>query len=363
MKAAVLRQTRQPLSIEEVRIDKPRSREVLIRTAAVGLCHSDLHFIDGTYPAALPFIPGHEAAGIVEQVGPEVRTVKPGDHVITCLSVFCGHCEHCVTGHLSRCISGETKRATDDEPRLSHADKPVTQLLGLSAFAEQMLVHEHACVAVRRDMPLDRAALIGCAVMTGYGAVTHTSNVRPGDTVAVIGCGGIGLSVINGALIAGAGRIIAVDRLPGKLAMARAFGATDTIDASQGDAVAQVQELTAGGVHHSFEAIGLKATVEQAWRMLRRGGTANVIGMIPPGVNIELRGTDFLAEKRIQGSLMGSNRFTVDMPRLVDLYLQGRLHLDQMISQRIALAQINEGFAELQRGELARSVIVFDGVG
>jgi S-(hydroxymethyl)glutathione dehydrogenase/alcohol dehydrogenase len=362
MKAAIFRQTGQALTIEDVQIDKPRGREVLIRTAAVGLCHSDLHFIDGTYPFPSPFIPGHEAAGIVEQVGPEVRTVKPGDHVITCLSIFCGHCEHCVTGHLSRCISPETKRGKDDAPRISLADKPVAQLVGLGAFAEQMLVHENGCVAVRKDMPLDRAALIGCAVMTGYGAVTHTSNVRPGDTVAVIGCGGIGLSVVNGALLAGAGRIIAIDRLASKLDLARVFGATDVVDARQVDAVAAVQELTGGGVHHSFEAIGLKATTEQAWKMLRRGGTANVIGMIPPGVKIEIHGPDFLSERRIQGSLMGSNRFPVDMPRLVDFYLSGRLPLDRMISQRIALSQINEALVELKRGELARSVVVFDGV-
>ena len=257
MKAAVLRQAGQALEIEEVQVDKPRSREVLIRTAAVGVCHSDLHFVDGTYPFPMPCIPGHEAAGIVEAVGPEVRTVKPGDHVITCLSIFCGHCEHCLTGHLSRCVSPETKRAVGDAPRIAQGEAVMQQLVGLGAFAEQMLVHEHGCVAIRRDMPLDRAALIGCAVMTGYGAVTHTSNVRPGDTVAVIGCGGIGLSVINGALIAGAGRIIAIDRLASKLTLAKTFGATDTIDASQMDAVARVMELTAGGVHHSFEAIGL----------------------------------------------------------------------------------------------------------
>ena len=360
MKAAILRQAGQPLSIETLTIDKPKPREVLIRTAAVGVCHSDLHFIDGTYPYPAPFVPGHEAAGIVEAVGPEVRTVKPGDHVITCLSIFCGHCEHCLTGHLSRCVSPETKRGKGDAPRLSQNELPVQQLVGLGAFAEQMLVHEHGCVAIRRDMPLDRAALIGCAVMTGYGAVTHTSNVRPGDTVAVIGCGGIGLSVINAALVAGAGRIIAIDRLASKLTLARSFGATDVVDASAADPVAQVLELTGGGVHHSFEAIGLKVTVEQAWGMLRRGGTANVIGMVPPGVNIELRGSDFLGEKRIQGSLMGSNRFPVDMPRLVDLYLQGRLQLDALISQRVELAQVNEALAELKRGELARSVIVFE---
>jgi S-(hydroxymethyl)glutathione dehydrogenase/alcohol dehydrogenase len=197
MKAAIFRQTGQALTIEDVQIDKPRGREVLIRTAAVGVCHSTaLH--RRHLPVSVT-LHSRRRRGIVEQVGPEVRTVKPGDHVITCLSIFCGHCEHCVTGHLSRCVSPETKRGKDDAPRISLADKPVAQLVGLGAFAEQMLVHENGCVAIRKDMPLDRAALIGCAVMTGYGAATHTSNVRPGDTVAVIGCGGIGLSVINGA--------------------------------------------------------------------------------------------------------------------------------------------------------------------
>ena len=360
MKAAVLRQAHQPLVMEDLGIDKPRAREVLIRTAAVGVCHSDLDFIAGTYPFPAPFVPGHEAAGVVEQVGAEVRTVKPGDHVITCLSAFCGYCEHCVGGHLSRCVSPQTKRASDDPPRLHRQGEAVQQLAGLGAFAEQMLAHEQACVAIRRDMPLDRAALIGCAVVTGFGAVTRTSNVRPGDTVAVIGCGGIGLCAVNGAAIAGAGRIIAIDRVASKLALARVFGATDVIDASQGDVVEKVLELTGGGVHHSFEAIGLKQTAEQAFRMLRRGGTANIIGMIAPGVHLELHGRDFLGEKRIQGSLMGSNQFPVDMPRLVDFYMHGKLKLDELISQRIALGQVNDALAELRRGELARSVIVFD---
>jgi S-(hydroxymethyl)glutathione dehydrogenase/alcohol dehydrogenase len=197
-------------------------------------------------------------------------------------------------------------------------------------------------------------------VTTGVGAVIHTSNVRPGETVAVIGCGGVGLAAINGAAIAGAGRIIAIDRVSAKANLARHFGATDFVDASAGDPVAQVKDLTGGGVHHSFEAIGLKATAEQSFRMLRRGGTANIIGMIPVGVNIELHGADFLGEKRIQGSLMGSNRFPVDMPRLVDFYLSGKLKLDEMISRRIKLEDINDAFDELKTGELARSVIMFD---
>jgi S-(hydroxymethyl)glutathione dehydrogenase / alcohol dehydrogenase len=360
MKAAVLREVRTPLQIEDVQINKPGPREVLIRTVAAGVCHSDLHFIEGSYPHPLPAVLGHESAGIVEQVGSDVRTVKPGDHVITCLSAFCGHCEFCLTGHMSLCVSPDTKRDPKDEPRLKQNGNPMPQYLNLSSFAEQMLIHEHACVAIDKAMPLDRAALIGCSVMTGVGAVIHTSNVRPGETVAVIGCGGVGLSAINGAAIAGAGRIIAIDMHPGKENFAKAFGATDFINASDTDPVKAVIELTKGGVHHSFEAIGLGKTAEQAFNMLRRGGTANVIGMIPVGQTVTLMGAAFLGEKRIQGSLMGSNHFPVDMPRLVDFYLNGKLKLDDMISRRLPLEQINDAFDEMKKGGIARSVIMFD---
>jgi S-(hydroxymethyl)glutathione dehydrogenase/alcohol dehydrogenase len=360
MKAAVLREVGKPLQIEDVQINKPGPHEVLIRTKAAGLCHSDLHFMEGSYPHPLPAVLGHESAGVVEQIGSEVRTVKVGDHVITCLSAYCGHCDQCLTGHLSLCVSPETKRGPDDEPRLTTAAGPMIQFLNLSSFAEHMLIHEHACVAIRKDMPLDRAALIGCSVMTGVGAAIHTSSVRPGETVAVIGCGGVGLSAINGAAIAGAGRIIAIDMVSSKGNLAMEFGATDFIDASQTDAVKEVLEMTKGGVHHSFEAIGLSKTAEQAFMMLRRGGTANVIGMIPIGQSITLPGAAFLGEKKLQGSMMGSNRFPVDMPRLVDMYMNGKLKLDQMISQRIKLEQVNEGFADMKKGELARSVIIFD---
>lgn len=361
MKAAVLRQTKTPLVIEDVQISKPGPHEVLIRTMAAGVCHSDLHFVEGSYPYPLPAVLGHESAGIVEQVGSEVRTVKPGDHVITCLSAFCGHCEFCLGGRMSLCVSPETKRGKGEPLRLTEGlDKPINQFLNLSSFAEQMLIHEHACTKIRDDMPFDVAALIGCSVTTGVGAVIHTSHVRPGETVAVIGCGGVGLAAINGAAIAGAGRIIAIDMQGSKLNLAKTFGATDVVNPADGDAVKQVIDLTNGGVHHSFEAIGLKQTAEQAFKMLRRGGTANIIGMIPVGAMVELHGADFLAEKRIQGSLMGSNRFPIDMPRFVDFYMSGKLHLDQLISQRIKLEQVNEAMDELKRGELARSVIVFD---
>ena len=359
MKAAVFREVGKPLEVEEVEISKPGPREVLIRTAAAGVCHSDLHFVEGLYPAATPVVLGHESAGIVEEVGANVTYVKPGDHVITCLSVFCGHCEMCLTGHLSLCDNPETRRGHEEEPRLAKDSQTVHQFADLSSFAEQMLVHEHAIVKIREDMPLDRAALIGCGVTTGVGSVFHTAAVQPGSTVAVIGCGGVGLSCINGAELAGAGRIIAVDTVENKLDMAKTFGATDVVNASDVNAVGEVRELTGGGVQYSFEAIGLKQTAEQAFSMLRPGGTATIIGMIPIGVKIELTGAAFLQEKKIQGSMMGSNRFRVDMPRFIDFYLAGKLHLDEMVSKRIELSRVNEAFADMKSGSVARSVIIF----
>ena len=360
MKAAVLREVNQPLQIEDVAISKPGPREVLIRTAAAGVCHSDLHFMEGLYPTQMPIVLGHESAGVVEQVGKDVKYVKPGDHVITCLSVFCGHCEMCLTGHLSLCASPETKRSEDAEPRLSQEGALMQQFASLSSFAEQMLVHEHAVVKIREDMPLDRAALIGCGVTTGVGSVFHTAGVEPGSSVAVIGCGGVGLSCINGAALAGAGQIIAVDMVDSKLEMAKTFGATHVVNGSTNDVVEAVKEMTGGGVQYSFEAIGLKVTAEQSFRMLRPGGTATIIGMIPAGIKIELTGASFLQEKKIQGSMMGSNRFRVDMPRFVEFYLNGKLHLDEMVSRRIKLDDINDAFTEMKTGTIARSVIVFD---
>jgi S-(hydroxymethyl)glutathione dehydrogenase/alcohol dehydrogenase len=303
---------------------------------------------------------GHESAGIVEEVGSDVTYVEKGDHVITCLSAFCGHCEHCLTGHMSLCASPELQRGEGLDPRLGAAGAPVNQFMNLSSYAEQMLVHEHAIAKVRKDMPLDRAALIGCGVTTGGGAVIHTAKVEPGSTVAVIGCGGIGLSCINGAAIAGAGRIIAVDTVGSKLNLAKQFGATDVVDASDGDAAKKVVEMTGGGVHYAFEAIGKKQTAEQAFNMLARGGTATVIGMIPVGQMVEIHGAALLSERKIQGCVMGSNRFRVDMPRYVDFYLAGKLHLDEMISQRISLDGVNEALMGLRDGgDIARSVIEF----
>ena len=363
MKAAVLREHNKPLEIEDVEVSKPSPREVLVRPVAAGVCHSDLHFMDGSYPYMLPTILGHESAGVVEEVGSDVTYVKKGDHVITCLSAFCGHCPKCLTGHLSICDKkNETPiiRAPEEEPRLHQNGESIHQFLNLSSFAELMLIHEHALVKIREDMPMDRAALIGCSTTTGVGAVFHTAGVEPGSKVAVLGCGGVGLAAINGAAIAGAGMVIAVDMLDEKLEMAKSVGATHTVNASSGNAVGEVTELTQGGCDYTFEAIGLKATAEQAFQMLQNGGTATVIGMIPVGTMVELHGVDFLMEKKIQGSNMGSNRFRVDMPRFVDFYLNGKLHLDQMISKHIQLNDVNAALEALKTGQEARHVIMFD---
>ncbi|HTT76457.1 MAG TPA: Zn-dependent alcohol dehydrogenase [Candidatus Binataceae bacterium] len=361
MKAAVFHGPNHPLSIEDVEIDKPREREVLVRTVASGVCHSDLHFVDGFYPYPAPAVMGHEAAGVAEQVGRDVTYIKPGDHVIACLSVFCGYCEDCMSGHPNRCSNQKaTQRTKDESPRLSQKGAPVKQFANLSTYAEQILVHENALVKITKDMPLDRAALIGCGVTTGVGAVLNTARIEPGSTVAVFGCGGVGLAAIQGARIAGARRIIAVDKFPGKLELAKRLGATDGVDTSQVDAVKAIRELTNGGVDYAFEAVGLKVLAEQCFEAIKNGGTATVIGMVPVGQKVAINGAKLLTERKLQGSNMGSNRFRIDMPRYVDYYLQGRLNLDDMISKRGRLEDVNTAFEAMKKGEVARTVLMFD---
>jgi len=362
MKAAVFHGPKLPLSIEDVEIDKPQDREVLIKTVASGVCHSDLHFVEGLYPYPAPAVLGHEAAGIIEEVGKQVTYVKPGDHVICCLSVFCGNCDQCMSGHPNRCSNkAATQRKPGDKPRISQKGQPVNQFLDISSYCEKMLLHENAVVKIREDLPLDRAALIGCGVTTGVGAVLNTAKIEPGSTVAVFGAGGVGLAAIQGARIAGARKIIAVDMFEGKLAMAKRLGATDTVDASSSDPVDEIRKMTDGvGVDYSFEAIGLKKVAEQAFVALKPGGTATVIGMIPVGQKVELDGYMFLTERKLQGSNMGSNRFRIDMPKYIDFYLQGRLNLDDMISRRGKLEDVNEAFRAMKAGEVARTVLMFN---
>jgi S-(hydroxymethyl)glutathione dehydrogenase / alcohol dehydrogenase len=361
MRAAILRATGTPMQIEDVSVAAPGPREVLVRMAAAGVCHSDLHIADGDLPYPLPAILGHEAAGVVERTGSQVSAVQPGDHVIISLTFPCGHCEQCDGGHGNRCMNPDAMRTADQLPRLSRADESVGQFLSVGAFAEAILVHESGCVAIRKDMPLDRACLISCGVATGFGAVVRSANVRVGQSVAIIGCGGVGLAAINGAVVAGAGRIIAIDRLPVKLAMAQEFGATDVVDASAGDVVDAVMALTAGrGVDHALEAIGRQETIEDAFNMLAKGGLATVLGAGKRDTMVRIPALALLREKRLQGSMMGGVRTAIDIPRYVDLYLTGKLKLDELISRRRPLHEINQAFDDLRAGSIARTVIVFD---
>ena len=357
---AIAREAKQDLEIVEVDVAEPGPREVLIRTRACGVCHSDLHFIQGQYPAPAPFLPGHEAAGVVEAVGADVSAIRPGDHVVTCFSTFCGRCEFCVTGRLSLCVDASTKRKPGEAPRVSLEGRGVHQLLNVGGYAEALLVHENGAVAIDPEMPFDRAALMGCAVVTGAGAILNTAKVRPGEHVAVVGCGGIGLAAINAASIAGAARIIAIDPVPAKRELALQLGATDSFDAAAPKLREQIAELTGGGVHHAIEAVGRIEAGELAISLLRRGGTATIVGMMPLTEKLSMRAMDLLAEKKLQGCLMGSNRFPIDIPRLVDFYLAGRLDLDSLVAERIGLEGINDALAKFASGESARSVIIFD---
>lgn len=363
MKAAVLHEARQPMTIEDVTLDKPRPDEVRIRVAASGLCHSDYHFMIGDLACPMPAVMGHEASGVIEAVGDNVRAFKPGDRVVTCVSSFCGECGECQSGLTHLCGDKPTRPLKFGESRMSLGKQPVFQFSELGAFAEEMLVHSHAVTKLPDGMPLDVAALLGCAVITGVGAVTARAQVRIGQTVAVIGCGGVGLNVIQGARLAGASRIIAVDLTPSKLELARQFGATDVVQGGD-DAVAQVRELTRGGVDFAFEVIGLPATARQALMMCRKHGAAVLVGVHRAGTELAFPASMmFQSELQVMVSRMGSAPFQVMIPQLAELYMRGQLKLDEMVSQRIALADINRGYEQMAAGEVARSIITFDGVG
>ncbi|GAA3981275.1 Zn-dependent alcohol dehydrogenase [Thermobifida alba] len=359
MKAAVLHEFHKDLVIEDVTVSEPAPDEVLVRVVASGVCHTDRTMQLGANDLPLPLILGHEAAGIVERVGSAVTYVKPGDPVATCASAFCGSCRWCMRGELQHCERKRRSREPGRPPRLSQGDTPVEPFVGLGGFAEQLLVHESAVVKLPEEMPLDRAALLGCSVITGVGAVRNAAKVQVGQTVAVIGCGGVGLNVVQGARIAGAAQIIAVDRIPDKLALARQFGATHTVDAGTTDPVEAVRELTGGGVDHAIEVVGIAATMEQAFQMLDTQGTATVVGVARPDVQVRVPATDLLLEKRLQGSKMGSSRFRIDIPLYCRLYLDGRLKLDELLSARVPLTEVNRALADLDNPLGARTVLTF----
>lgn len=360
MKAAVMRTIGEPLTFEDVSIDEPGPGEVLVQVAAAGVCHSDLIFMDGGYSLDTPAILGHESAGIVLAAAEEVTAVSPGDHVVTTLSASCGDCAYCVEGKTHLCSRKEdTRRKPGGRPRLSKDGEPVHQFLDLSSFAERILVHESTLVKIPRSVPLDRAALLGCGVATGLGAVFNSASVEQGQSVAIIGCGGVGLAAVQAARIVGAEPIIAIDLIDEKLALALSLGASHTINASQADPVSVVREITSGhGVHHAIEALGTTATAQSAFDMLRRGGTATVVGLIPDQT-LQIPTDDLFYERRVQGSVMGSNQPARDIPRYVEMYVEGLLNLDDMVTRRIALDQLNDAFDDMRTGKAVRSVVEF----
>ena len=360
MKAAVMRANNAPLELEDIEIDNPAPGEVLVKVAASGICHSDLHVIEGGLPMPPPCVLGHEPAGVIEAVGEGVSGFAPGDHVIGCMTAWCGVCKFCTGGRPYLCAVQFEGRPVGAKSRLSKDGEPIQQLTNLSSFAEKMLCPERSLVKIRDDMPLDRAALLGCGVTTGLGAALNTVNIPAGASVVVIGCGGVGLAAIQGARLRGTGKLIAIDAQTWKFDLARELGASHCIEASD-DAIGAVHELTEGGADFVFECIGLVPTVQQAIAMTGRGGTTVLVGVVPMTEMVPISAADItLQEKNVTGSYMGSNRFRFDMPRYVDFYLDGRLHLDQMISSRIPLTEVNTAFDQMRKGAVARQVIVFD---
>lgn len=361
-RAAVLYGLNQPFEIEELDLDPPGPGEVLVEMAGGGICHSDWSIVTGTISKPFPIVLGHEGSARVLETGPNVSLVKPGDPVVLSFIPDCGACYYCLSGRSQLCESISLYRGgtlVDGTTRFKKNGQSVYHFNGVSSFSQYAVIPERAAVPVDPRVPLDRAALIGCAVSTGVGSVIFTANVTPGSTVAVIGAGGVGLNVIQGAEMVSASRIIAVDVFPSKLEMARQFGATDTVNAREGDPVQAVLELTGGrGVDYAFEAIGLAETITQAFDMLGKAGTAVAIGIAPRNTPIQVHPQNLIyGERRLVGSMYGSTRPRADFARFVDLYLTGRLKLDQLVTREWKLEEINQAFAAMNGGEVARGVI------
>lgn len=356
--AAVLNRAPGQLEVEELVIDDPAPEEVLVRIEYAGLCHSDLHEIDGTFETTVPIVLGHELVGEVVDVGSAVTGFAPGQRVVTCLSMFCGTCSYCLAGRQTLCVNRGRLQQERPRPRLTNAHgQAVRPTAGIGGFAEMALVHQNGLVVIPDHVRPATASVLGCAVTTGMGAVLHSARVRPGQRVAVVGLGGVGFAALQAARLAGASQVIGVDVVPEKLRQARTFGATDVVNARETDAVAAVIGLSDGGVDHAFEAVGTGATAGQAFAMLRPGGTATVLGMIPDGHRIDIRGSElFMQEKRLQGCFMGSNHFKVDIPMYAEFNRQGILRLDDLVTAEFDLATLNEGFKALASGEQIRVV-------
>jgi S-(hydroxymethyl)glutathione dehydrogenase/alcohol dehydrogenase len=361
VKAAVMWGFNEPLKIESLRLKAPREDEVVVKVAASGVCHSDLSVTKMVIPLPPPVVLGHEGAGIVEEVGKGVTSLKPGDHVVLSWVEACGRCHYCIGGRPHLCDTGIRSAMEGKEAVFEKDGIDITRMAGVASFAERTVVRATACVKIGNDVPLDRACLVGCGVMTGVGAAINTAKVRPGDHVAVFGCGGVGLNVIQGAALSGAARIIAVDLVPRKLEMAKQFGATDLVNGKDADPVDQIRSLTDGlGVDVAFEVIGVPAVILQAYNSTKRGGKAVIVGVPAMGAEVGIQGFSLaLEEKQLVGSLYGSGNVHRDMPKLIELYMQGKLKIDELISRRIQISQVNEAFAAMENGEVARSVIVY----
>lgn len=361
VKAAVMWNFNEPLKIDAVKLKAPRDDEVVVKVAASGVCHSDLSVMKMVLPIPPPVVLGHEGAGIVEEVGRGVKDLAPGDHVVLSWVENCGKCHYCISGRDHLCDTGIRSAMAGQEAVFEKDGIDISRMAGVASFAERTVVRATACIKIPAEVPLDRACLVGCGVMTGVGAAVNTARVRPGETVAVFGCGGVGLNVIQGAALCGASRIIAVDLVDAKLKMASQFGATDLVNGKQVDAVEAIKSLTDGlGVDYAFEVIGVGAAIQQAFAAVKRGGKAVVVGVPRMGEEVSVQGWSFpLEEKSIIGSLYGSANVHRDMPMLIELYMQKRLKIDELISRRIRLEQVNEAFEAMEKGEVARSVIVY----
>lgn len=365
VKAAVLYEPNTPLSFETVEVSPPGPQEVQIRMHAAGVCHSDLHVMKGDQPMKMPIILGHEGSGVVEAIGEKVTSVEPGDHVIPIWRMSCGVCEYCLGGRPALCDVGTAMRFTGRMPdgktrfRTTGGDE-ILHYAGVSTFSELSTMPEGAVVKIPQDFPLEFAALIGCGVITGFGAVFNAGNVRAGDTVAVFGCGGIGLNIVQSARLAGAVRIIAVDAVGKKLEYAEKFGATDTLNAMECDPVEEIKKLTGEtGVDFAFEAIGLPEPIEQAYDATKKGGTCVVVGIASPSARAKINVNQLVyAEKTLKGSIYGSTRPRIDLLRLIDLHRAGRLMLDELLTHTYPLSGINEAYADLENGVVARSLVL-----
>lgn len=361
MRAAVLDVIGGALNVQNIDIGAPQAGEALIRVVACGVCHSDYSFMHGILRGPVPVVLGHEAGGIVEVVGPGVEGLAPGDHVIAVLTPSCGHCEFCAEDKQFLCTASAPMIANstmlDGTSRLRRGSEIVYQLCGIAGFAEKAIVPAGALIKIDRSVPLDVVCLIGCGVLTGVGAALNTAQVKANTTVAVMGCGGVGLAIIQGARIAGARQIIAIDPVAARRELAMSLGATHVADPAAGDIVKTVKKMTAGGVHYAFEAIGKVETIAQAFGMIRPSGVAIAVGVPSVSEEIKLRASGVLQNKTLVGSFYGSSVPSRDVPKLVELYKRGELKLDEMVTHRLPLERVNEAFELMVRGDGARAVI------